>query len=169
VNQPIYQQLDSKTIEALKAARNQVTPADPAPEQVRYGAGKSGHEDKNANPVRDKTPEAFAQPLAGISNGVNRGQNLNPTQVQFGARNKFAPLAPLRDLSLTGFAEEFVQKLVSIEREKAAVDEEMAKVEKLWSGLVEKKKQLEARRNELTKVKDKLNELDKEMNDVLGK
>lgn len=66
---------------------------------------------------------------------INRGQNPNPEQV----RNKFA--------------EEFIQKLVSIEQEKAAVDEEMAK--------------LEARRNELIKVKDKLKELDKEMSDVL--
>ncbi len=51
------------------------------------------------------------------------------------------------------FAEEFVQKLASIEQETAGVDEEMAK--------------LEARRNELIKVKDKLKELDKEMSNVL--
>ena len=65
------------------------------------------------------------------------------------------------------FAEEFVQKLTSIEKETATVDEEMAKIEKLWSSLVEKKKQLEARKNELTRVKDKLKELDREMSDAL--
>ena len=78
-----------------------------------------------------------------------RGQNPIPRQ----APNKFA--------------EEFVQKLASIEKEKAAVDEEMAKVENLWSSLAEKKKTLENRRNELIKVKDKLKELDKEMSNVL--
>ncbi len=67
------------------------------------------------------------------------------------------------------FAEAFVQKLTSIEKETAEVDEEMANVEKLWSSLVEKKKQLENRRNELTKVKDKITTLNKEMDDVLSK
>ena len=161
MSQPIYQQLDPKTIEALKAARNQVTQANPAPESpaaTRYGAGKSGNEDKNAA----------------------RGQSLNPIQTQFAARNKFAPLEThnkepqgqqlsknIAVKSLTGFAEEFVQKLTSIEKETAEVDEEIAKAEKLWASLAEKKKQLEARRNELTKVKDKLKELNKEMSDVL--
>ena len=106
MNQPIYQQPDPKTIETLKAARNQVIQTD-----------KSENEDKN----------------------VNRGQNSNPGEAQFGAHNKFA--------------EEFVQKAISLKQKKAAVDEEMTK--------------LEARRNELTKVEDKLKELDKEMSDVL--
>lgn len=121
------QQFDQKTIETLKAARNQVMQADPIPEQARYGAGKSGGESTN----------------------VNRGQNPSPKQ----PHNKFA--------------EEFVQKLASIEQEKTAVDEEMAKVEKLWASLVDKKKQLEARRNELLKLQDKLKELDKEMSNAL--
>ncbi len=110
-----YQQLDSKAIEALKAARNQVIQAD-----------KRRNEDANINK-----------------------ENPAPKQVY----NKFA--------------EEFVQKLASVEKEKAAIDEEMANVEKLWSSLVEKKKKLEGRRNELIKVKDKLQELDKEMSNVL--
>ncbi|GEM_PF-2368196 len=147
-----YQQFDPKTIETLKAARNQVMKAessehsrgaDLAPEQVpasrgsstdvgtRYGAGKGRNTDGD----------------------VNRGRDSNPRQAQFVARNKFA--------------EEFVQKLAFIEQETAAVDEEMAKVEKLWSSLVEKKQQLEARRSGFVKVKDKLKELDKEMSDVL--
>ena len=116
MNQRSYQQFDPKTIETLKAARNQVIQAD-----------KSRGENTN----------------------VNRVQNPNPKQ----AHNKFA--------------EEFVQKLATIEQKKAAVDEEMAEVEKLWSSLVEKKKTLENRRNELIKVKDRLEELDKEMNNVL--
>ncbi|MDP3043369.1 MAG: hypothetical protein Q8N21_03125 [bacterium] len=99
-------QFDPKTIETLKAARNQVV---------------------QVNKVREN-----------FSNG---------------ASNKFA--------------EEFVQKLASIERETAAVDEEIVKMEKIWLNLIEKKKQLENRRNELSKVKDKLKELDKEMSDAL--
>jgi len=68
---------------------------------------------------------------------------------------------------VAGFAEEFLQKLASIEKETSAVDEEIAKMEKIWLNLVEKKKQLENRRSELIKVKDKLKELDKEMSSVL--
>ena len=83
------------------------------------------------------------------------GQNPAPKQTPSAGTNKFA--------------EEFVQKLASIEQEKATVDEEMANVEKLWSSLVEKKKKLEDRSNELTKVKDKLKELDKEITDFLSK
>lgn len=67
----------------------------------------------------------------------------------------------------SNFAEEFIQKLASIEQETAAVDEEIAKMEKIWLNLTEKKKQLENRRTELIKVKDKLKELDKEMSSVL--
>ena len=115
---PPYPQPDPKTIETLKAARNQVIQADP---------------------VRKSQ----------FSNGASKSEDPSPKQ----AHNKFA--------------EEFVQKLASIEQEKAAVDEEMAEVEKLWSSLVEKKKTLENRRNELIKVKDRLEELDKEMNNVL--
>ena len=114
MNQQSYQQLDPKTIETLKAARNQVIQADK-------------------------------------SRGQNTNVNQNPSPKQ--AHNKFA--------------EEFVQKLASVEKEKAAIDEEMANVEKLWSSLVEKKKKLEGRRNELIKVKDKLQELDKEISNVL--
>lgn len=69
------------------------------------------------------------------TNVIDSGQNPSPKQ----ARNKFA--------------EEFIQKLTSIEKEIAEIDEEMAK--------------LKARKNELTKVEDKLKELDKEMGDVL--
>lgn len=116
MNPQTPQQLDQKTIETLKAARNQVMQAD-----------KSRVENMN----------------------LSRGQNPSPK--------------PAHDR----FAEDFVQKMASIEREKATVDEEMAKTEKLLSSLVEKKKQLEARSNELAKVKDKLRELDKEMNSVL--
>ncbi len=83
------------------------------------------------------------------SNGASKSEDPSPKQ----AHNKFA--------------EEFVQKLAAIEQKKAAVDEEMAEVENLWSSLVEKKKTLESRRNELIKVKDKLIELDKEMNNAL--
>ncbi len=114
------QQFDQKTIETLKAARNQVMQA----------------------PLK-------AVPLTGQADSRNE----SPKQAQFPMRNKFA--------------EEFIQKLASIEQKTAAVEEEMAKVEKFWSTLVEKKKQLETRRSELTKVKDKLKELDKEMGDAL--
>ena len=96
-------------------------------------------------PLRSRESEASGSAAKSMAGG----QNPIPRQ----AHNKFA--------------EEFVQKLASVEQEKAAVDEEMAKVEKLWSGLVEKKKTLENRRNELIKVKDKLKELDKEMSNVL--
>ena len=133
MNQPVHQQFDTKAIETLKAARNQVVQADPAPEQARYGAGKSGNKDKNAA----------------------REEGLNPTPVQFAVRDKFA--------------EEFIQKLASLEQETTAVDEEIAKLEKIWLNLAEKKKQLENRRNELIKVKDKLKELDKEISGVLSK
>ena len=123
-----YPQSNPGTIEALKAARDQVIQADPPRKsQFSNGAGKSAA--ANFPRVEDKQ-ESTVQ-----------------------VHNKFA--------------EEFVRKLSSIEQEKVAVDEEMVKVEKLWSSLVEKKKQLEDRRNELTKVEDRLKELDKEMNDVL--
>lgn len=72
------------------------------------------------------------------------------------------------------FAEAFVRKITSVEQEKAAiekeqvaVDQEIDRVLKLQTGLTEKKEQLENRRNELIKVKDKLKELDKEMSNVL--
>lgn len=113
-----YQQINQKTIETLKAARNQVMQAD-----------KTG-----------SSVDSMAE-----------GHNPYPKQ----SHNKFA--------------EEFIQKLDSIEQEKMAVDEEIVGVEKLWSGLVEKKKLLENRRSELIKVKDRLKELDKEMSTVLGK
>lgn len=143
-----YQQLDPKTIETLKAARNQVIPKpqsdrDPGATrlgvQVDNGAGKSGGENNKLAPLENRNKEL-------------KGQQLSKH---------------IADKFLTGFAEEFIQKLASIEQKTAAVDKEMAKVEKFWASLVEKKKQLEARRNELIKVKDKLKELDKEMSDVL--
>ncbi len=72
------------------------------------------------------------------------------------------------------FAEAFAEKITSVEQEKIkieqeqlVVDQELARVENLQSGLTEKKKQLENRRNELIKVKDKLTALDKEMSDAL--
>lgn len=111
------------------------------------------------NPVFDqKTIETLRVASSQVtqadrSNGGNttikRNQNLDPKQ----AHNQFA--------------EEFVQKLTSLEREQAMIEEEMVNVEKLWSSLVEKKKALENRRNELIKIKDRLKELDKEMSDVL--
>jgi len=147
--------VDLKTIEMLKVARNQVMQATPIKKsEFSNGAGKSMNENTN----------------------INREQNSNPKQ----AHNKLAPLEinnkvpkeqqlskNIADKFLTGFAEEFIQKLTSIEQEKAAVDEEMSKVENLWSSLIEKKKQLKVRIDELTNVKDKLQELDKEMNKVL--
>ncbi len=162
MSQPIYQQLDPKAIEALKAARDQVMQAD-----------KGRNEDENVHRGQDSNPKE-APNQTSVAASVGTGQ------AQFGARNEFAPLEThnkelngqqlsknIADKFLTGFAEEFVQKLASIKQEEAAVDEEMTKVEKLWSSLVERKKQLEARRDELTKVRDKLKELDKEMSDVL--
>jgi hypothetical protein len=80
-------------------------------------------------------------------------QETPPKQAQYTTPNKFV--------------KEFVEKLTSLDQEKAAVEEEMAKVEKLLSNLVEKKRQLENRRIGLIKVKDKLRELDKEMSDAL--
>jgi len=65
-------------------------------------------------------------------------------------------------------AERFAQKLILVEKEKRSVDQEMAKIERIWSSLVEKKKQLEKRREGLVKVKDKLASLNKEMDDVLN-
>lgn len=86
------------------------------------------------------------------TNITNRGQGLPPKQP---AHNKFA--------------EEFVQKLTAVEQETAAIDEEIAKMEKIWLNLTEKKKQLESRRDEFVKVKDKLKELDEAMSAVLSK
>ena len=72
------------------------------------------------------------------------------------------------------FAEAFVKKITSVEQEKVAiekeqlvVEQELSRVEKLHTDLIEKKKQLETRRNELIKIKDKLTALDKEMSDAL--
>ena len=92
---------------------------------------------------------------------MTEGQSPIPSGVV--KQSSAIPPRPVHDK----FAEEFVQKLASIEKEKAAVDEEMANVEKLWSSLVENKKTLENRRSELIKVKDRLKELDKEMSNVL--
>lgn len=65
------------------------------------------------------------------------------------------------------FADAFVRKITSVEQEKAkiekeqlVVEQELDRVGKLQSGLIERKKQLDNRRNELTTVKDKLKELD---------
>jgi len=83
---------------------------------------------------------------------------------------KETPKAPALGLDKQeeGLAERFTQKLILIEKEKKLVDQEMAKIEKVWSSLVEKKKQLEKRREGLVKVKDKLTSLNKEMDAVLN-
>ena len=72
------------------------------------------------------------------------------------------------------FAEAFIKKITSIEQKKAeiekeqlVVEQELSRVEKIHTDLLEKKKQLENRRNEFIKVNDKLKELDKEMSDAL--
>ena len=72
------------------------------------------------------------------------------------------------------FAEAFIKKITSveqerdkIEKEQLVVEQELSRVEKIHTDLLEKKKQLENRRNEFIKVNDKLKELDKEMSDAL--
>ena len=137
MNQPVYQQLDQKTIETLKAARNHVV-----------HAGKSRSENEQ---------EVAVAPAVAVAQKSSKGtvEILATGQTQFAARDKFA--------------EEFVRKLSVVEQETAAIDEEMAKMEKIWLNLTEKKKQLENRRNELIKVKDKITTLNKEMDDVLSK
>lgn len=109
-------------------------------------AGKSRSENEE---------EAAVAPSLGVAQKSNKEvvEILATGQTQLAARSNFA--------------EEFIQKLASLEQETTAVDEEIAKMEKIWLNLTEKKKQLENRRNELIKVKDKLKELDKEMSDVL--
>jgi len=143
MNQQGYQKFDPKAIETLKAARNQVIHADKGGSAIKSMT-------EGQNPIPRLVHDKFA-PLE------THNKELNGKQSPSNTKDKF----------LTGFAEEFVQKLTSIEKEKAAVDEEMANVEKLWSSLVEKKKTLENRRNELIKIKDRLKELDKEMSSVL--
>ena len=180
MNQQYQQQLDQKTIEMLKAARNQVVRADKSRVFSR-DIVSSGKDEAAAAVTLQQDREVFekARDKSRRENKYKE-QNPAPTPVSSIKSNKPAPLEThnkelnghqpsknITDKFLTGFAEEFVQKLASIEREKAAVDEEMANMEKLWSSLTEKKKRLETRRNELIKVKDKLKELDKEMSDTL--
>ena len=74
-----------------------------------------------------------------------------------------------KDITLNAFAKTFVQKIESLEQEKAAVDEELAKIEKNWSELNEKKTNLEKRKKKLLDIKNQINVLDEEMADFLEK
>ncbi len=72
------------------------------------------------------------------------------------------------------FAEEFVEKITSVEKETAeiakeqlVVAQELSQVEQRQSDLIAKKKQLADRSMELITVKDKLTALDKELGEVL--
>lgn len=135
--------VDQKTIETLKAARDQVMQAEKI---VGKNMDLEGGENPGPRQMYDKPDQLEIQ-------------NVQPKEQKLSK--------DIADNFLTEFAEEFVQKLAAIEREKAAVDEEMTKVENLWSSLTEKKKILEQRKNELIRLKDRLKELDKEMNNAL--
>lgn len=139
-------QFNLKTLETLKAARNQVVQAE-CPEHSR-GADKSSSEDGQA---------VVAVSSVGVAQKSNKGyvKILVAGQTPLAACDKFT--------------EEFVQKITAMEQETAEVDKEIAKMEKIWLNLTEKKNQLEARRNELIKVRDKIITLNKEMGDVLSK
>src|SRR3989338_5160940 len=65
------------------------------------------------------------------------------------------------------FAQTFVQKLASLERKKEAVEQEIAKIEKIYLSINEKKKQLEQRREEIIKTDEKLKALNKEIDTIL--
>ena len=65
------------------------------------------------------------------------------------------------------FAQTFVQKLASLERKKEAVEQEIAKIEKIYLSINEKKKQLEQRREEIIKTDEKLKALNKEIDIIL--
>lgn len=196
VNQRVYQsfdnsRIDQKNIETLKAARNQVmraplkteslagqadpvknkpsiaAAAAPAAGRVSKEADKSSGENTNINSSQNPSPKQAHNKLAPLEIRAKelKGQQLSQNTADHIRKSQFSNGATK---FLTGFAEEFVQKMASIERKKAAVDEEIAKAEKLWSSLAEKKKTLESRRNELIKVKDKLTVLNKEMDNVLS-
>lgn len=65
------------------------------------------------------------------------------------------------------FAQTFVQKFTSLERKKEAVEQEMAKIEKIYLSINEKKKQLGQRREEIIKMDEKLKALNKEIDTIL--
>jgi uncharacterized protein (DUF3084 family) len=72
------------------------------------------------------------------------------------------------ELKYKQFAESLVKKLISAEQALGSIEEELSGAERILLNIVEKKKQLEDKKGELIKVKDKIISLDKEVGDILN-
>lgn len=96
------------------------------------------------------------------SNPVHQTTNEVTQKLTSKSEKKFDPTALFGD-----FAQMFVQKLTSLERQKEAVEQEIVKIEKIYLSITEKKKQLEQRREKIIKMDEKLKALNKEIDTIL--